>query len=138
MMVLILMMMMAQTPGPSMATVGEGSSSGIDEPNTVIVRSVPEWGALWKSHAGLQPAPAVDFSTNLVAAVFLGMRPTAGYRVEIVGIRRENDALIVEYVERRPAADAIVSQVLTSPFHIVKLPRFNGPIRFRQRGVGAP
>ena len=136
--VLIFMVMMAQTSSPPVATVGEGSSSGIDEPNTVIVRSAAEWDALWNSHAGPQPAPAVDFSLNVVAAAFLGIRPTAGYRVEIVGTRRENDALVVEYVERRPAADAIVLQVLTSPFHIVTLPRFNGPIRFRRSPVGAP
>jgi len=132
MMVLILMMMTAQTPGPSVATVGEGSSSGIDEPSTVILRSASEWGALWKSHAGPQPAPAVDFSTNMVAAVFLGMRPTAGFRVEIVGARRENDALVVEYVERPPGAGTLVGQILTSPFHIVTLPRFSGPVRFQK------
>jgi hypothetical protein len=136
--VLFFMMLMAQAPGPPIATVVEGSSSGFDEPNTVIVRSAAEWGALWKSHAGPQPAPAVDFSMNVVAAVFSGMRPTAGYRVEIVGTRRENDSLVVEYVERRPPADAIVLQVLTSPFHIVTLTRFDGPIRFRRSPVGAP
>lgn len=132
MMALILMMMMAQTPGPSMATVSEGSSSAIDEPNMVIVRSAPEWDALWKSHAGLQPVPAVDLSTNMVAAVFVGMRPTAGFRVEIVGARRENDALVVEYVERPPSPRTLVGQVLTAPFHIVTLPRFTGPVRFRK------
>ena len=136
MMVLILMTMMAQTPGPSMATVGEGSSSGIDEPNTVIVRSASEWDHLWKSHAGIQPSPVLDLSTNMVAAVFLGMRPTAGFRVEIVGARRESDALVVEYVERQPGAKTLVGQVLTSPFHIVTLPRFNGPVRFRKVAAG--
>jgi hypothetical protein len=48
----------------------------------VIVRSAADWGALWAAHSP-QPAPAVDFSRALVAGVFLGSRPSAGFRVEI-------------------------------------------------------
>lgn len=133
----IFALLMAQGPA-AVPTVAQGPSSGVEEPKQVVVRSPAEWDSLWKSHAGPQTAPAVDFSTNMVAAVFLGTRPTGGHRVEIVGTRREKDLLIIEYIERAPGADAIVTQVLTSPFHIVKLPRFNGPIRFRRSGGGAP
>jgi hypothetical protein len=134
---LILAVFMAQGPA-AIPTVAQGPSSGIEEPRQVVVRSPAEWETLWKSHAGPQAAPAVDFSTSLVAAVFLGTRPTGGFRVEIVAARRENDALVVEYVERRPAADTLVTQILTSPFHMVSLPRFTGPIRFRRSGAGSP
>ena len=131
----VLAVMMAQVPG-AVATVARGPASAVENPREVVVRTLPEWEALWKSHAGPQPAPAVDFSTSLVAAVFLGTRPTAGFGVEISGTRRENDALVVEYVERAPAPDAIVAQILTSPFHVVKLPRFDGPVRFRETAAG--
>ena len=132
---LILAVMMAQVSG-AMAIVAQGPASAVDSPREVVVRTLPEWEALWKSHAGPQPAPVVDFSTNLVAAVFLGTRPTAGFSVDILATRRENDALVVEYVERAPAPDAIVAQILTSPFHVVKLPRFDGPVRFRKTAAG--
>ncbi len=134
---LILAVFMTQVPA-AVPTVAQGPSSGVEEPRQVVVRSPAEWDTLWKAHAGPQTAPAVDFSTSMVAAVFLGTRPSGGFRAEIVGVRRENDALVVEYVERRPAADAIVTQVLTSPFHIVTLPRFGGPIRFRTVVASAP
>ena len=133
---LILAMMMAQTPGVGLVTVGQGSSSGIQEPRAVIVRSADEWQTLWKSHAGVQAPPAVDFSKDMVAAVFLGTRPTGGYSVAIAGARREKDVLIVEYVERVPAADALVTQVLTSPFHIVTFARFAGPVQIRRAAPG--
>jgi len=132
----ILAVFMAQGPA-TVPTVAQGPSSGVEEPRQVVVRSRAEWDTLWKSHAGPQAAPAVDFSTNMVAAVFLGTRPTGGFSVQIVGARRENDALVVEYVERPPASDALVAQVLTSPFHMVRLPLFNGPIRFRRSGAGS-
>ena len=41
-------------------------------------------------------------------------------------------ALVIEYRERVPAAGDIVTQAITSPFHIVRVPRFDGSIRFRK------
>jgi hypothetical protein len=105
--------------------------SAITGPREVVVRSSADWNALWKEHGSTQPVPAVDFSKELVAAVFLGSRPTGGFSVEVVGARVEGDALIVEYVEQRPGRGSIVSQMLTSPFHIVKLPAHKGPVRFQ-------
>jgi hypothetical protein len=65
-----------------------------------------------------------------VVGVFLGTRPTAGFQVEITGVREQDGALVVEYVERRPPSDAMVAQVLTAPFHLVTVPRHEGPVRF--------
>jgi hypothetical protein len=88
---------------------------------------------LWKEHGVTQPLPVVNFSKEIVAAVFLGSRPTGGFNVEILSTRVEGDALIVEYGERRPGRGDIVSQVLTSPFHIVRLPAHKGPVRFEKK-----
>jgi hypothetical protein len=133
MMLLLAILAVAGAQGATPVTsVAQGANSGIDDTREVVVRSRTEWDALWKSHAGAQPAPSVDFSQELVAGVFLGTRPTGGFRVDITGYRPDGSALIIEYVERVPAPDGIVTQVLTSPFHIVKLPRFDGPVRFRK------
>lgn len=130
-MILPLIVLLALAAGPAVTTVARGSMSAITGPREVVVRSSADWNALWKEHGSTQPVPAVDFSKELVAAVFLGSRPTGGFSVEVVGARVEGDALIVEYVEQRPGRDSIVSQVLTSPFHIVKLPAHKGPVRFQ-------
>ena len=58
----------------------------------------------------------------MVVGVFLGGRPTAGYGVEIVGVREEHGALVVEYGETRPPAARITAQVLTAPYHLVRFP----------------
>ena len=62
MIALILAVMMAQAQTPAVATVAQGSSSGADNPREVVVRSPAEWAALWKSHAGPQPAPVVSLT----------------------------------------------------------------------------
>lgn len=133
MMTLLAILAVAGAQGTTPVTsVAQGPNSGIDDTRAVVVRSQADWDTLWKSHAGVQPAPSVDFSRELVAAVFLGTRPTAGFSVEIAGYRREGSALVIDYVERVPGAGGFTAQVLTSPFHIVKLPRSDGPVRFQK------
>jgi hypothetical protein len=127
----ILVVAIAQGQNP-ITNLARGSNSGIDETMEVVVRSEADWQTLWKSHAGAEPAPAVDFSRELVAAIFLGPRRSGGFSAEITGYRREGPALVIDYIERMPAPGGITTQALTSPFHIVKLPRFDGPVRFQK------
>jgi len=113
-------------------TLAKGAMSNIEEPRQVVVRTAAEWQALWKQHDGNSGAPAVDFTQSVVAAVFLGSRPTTGYAADITGVRTESGRTIVEYLERQPPRDAFVAQVLTSPFHIVRIARTEGPVEFRR------
>jgi hypothetical protein len=125
--------LLALAAGPEMTTIARGPMSAITDARQVVVRSSVEWEALWKEHGVTQPLPVVNFSKEIVAAVFLGSRPTGGFNVEILSTRLEGDALIVEYGERRPGRGDIVSQVLTSPFHLVRLPAHKGPVRFEKK-----
>ena len=131
-MVWITLIVLAQAAAMPMTTVAEGQNSGITEPKQAIVRTAAEWNALWKSHAGSQMPPAIDFKKEMVLAVFLGERPTGGFRVQIVDAQRDGNALVVRYAERRPGADSIVTQALTSPFYIVRVPRHEGAVRFER------
>ena len=104
-------------------TIARGPSSQIQEPRTVIIRTAVDWQALWTGHAGDVRRPAVDFSKVMVAGVFLGTRPSAGYSVEITAVTRTGTSAIVEYRERQPGPDQMTAQVLTAPFHLVTIPR---------------
>jgi len=66
------------------------------------------------------------------SGVFSGSRPTTGCRVEIVSISHVGGVVVVEYRERTPAPDALVAQMLTSPFHLVSVPRKSGVFRFKR------
>ena len=115
----------------AVTNVAQGTSSQIDEPRQVVVRSAEEFQALWKSHSNA-PLPKVDFSKSIVVGVFLGMRPTAGYTVGILGVRRTEGGAVVEYVEGRPEKAMMVAQMLTSPFHLVSIPGDVKTVEFRQ------
>jgi hypothetical protein len=113
-------------------TVAQGAMSNIEEPRQAVVRTAAEWQALWKQHDGVGAVPAVDFMQYTVAAVFLGSQPTTGFTAEITGVKTEGTRTVVEYLERQPPRDAFVAQVLTSPFHIVRIPRTAGTVEFRR------
>jgi hypothetical protein len=113
------------------ANIAQGPSSQIEEPRTVVVRSVEEWRTLWTAHAST-PVPRVDFSKSIVVGVFLGTRPTAGFAVQITAVRRVADGAVVEYVERAPDPSRMVAQVLTSPFHIVTIPGEIKTVEFKR------
>jgi PrcB C-terminal len=118
---------------PEPQTVEAAQMSGIDRPAQRVVRIQPEWEVLWREHARAgRPAPPVDFSSRMVLAVFLGSRPTGGYSVAIIGTRLDGDTLVVEWTERAPNPRDITAQVLTSPAHLVEVPKHAGVIRFEQ------
>ena len=111
-------------------TIARDQMSGVDRPRQAVARTDAEWKALWRDHAGDKPLPAVDLASRMVAAVFLGSRNSAGYGVEITAVRKDGDAMVIEWRETRPAADAITAQVITTPAHLVSVPRFAGEVRF--------
>jgi hypothetical protein len=117
----------------SMTTLARGGASRVVEPKEVVVRTAPEWEALWRAHAGSDTGrPAVEFPAQMVVGVFLGARQTGGYAVTITGVTLEDGTLVVRYAETAPGPDAIVAQVLTAPYHLVRVDRVEGPVRFER------
>ena len=106
-----------------MRPIDKGMTSNMDDARQVSARSADEWSRIWTQHAGERTQPNVDFSKEVVVAVFTGTRPTAGFSVEITRVRQEGTALVVSYTETRPAPGSVAAQVLTSPYHIVAVPR---------------
>jgi hypothetical protein len=111
-------------------TVAKGDASGRQLGAEVVVRTAAEWKTLWKEHAPTEKMPAIDFTKQMVLGVFVGSKPTAGYAVEITGVRAEGKDLIVEVVRREPGRGTLAAQILTEPFHLVSVPRHDGQVRF--------
>ena len=110
----------------------KGDQSNVDETRQVVARTAAEWTALWRQHSPDRPRPTVDFAREMIAGVFLGSRPSAGFAVDIVSARDEHGALIVRYRETVPRPGAIAAQVITSAYCIIALPRHDGDVRFER------
>jgi hypothetical protein len=107
-----------------------GGTSGVKESQEVMVRSEAEWNELWSRHSPGRPVPRLDFSRVMVAAVFMGQKPTSGYAVEIQKVQSNSGRIRVLYHITEPAPGAAVAQATASPFHIVVLPRVEGDVQF--------
>lgn len=136
-----LLLLLVLTPARPVAeavpfdTVAQGTQSAIEARREAVARTAAEWKTLWREHAPDDPAPAVDFGTSMVVAVFAGYRNTAGYTATITAIEKDGATLVVTWQEGKPPRDAMLAQVLTFPFHIVKTARHSGDVVFR-RGSG--
>jgi hypothetical protein len=113
-------------------TIAQGTAANIASPQNVVVRTPGEWTRLWEAQSPKTPAPPVDFARVVVVGVFLGSRPTAGYSVEITAVKVADRRAVVEYVEHRPDPGDILAQVITSPFHLVSVPREYDSIEFKK------
>jgi hypothetical protein len=116
----------------SLRVLDRGDQSNMDDGRQTVARTAAELSAMWRLHAPERPQPKVDFAREMVVAVFLGTRPTAGFAIDIVGTKEDAGALVVQYRETRPAKGLLTAQVLTSAYAIVALPRHEGAVKFER------
>lgn len=89
---------------------------------------------MWTTLPTKQAAPDVAFDQMMVVGIFLGNRPTTGYKVEITGARKEGAELVITWREVAPAEGASVNATVTSPFALAGIQRHDGPVRFEKAG----
>jgi VWFA-related protein len=118
----------------AMTTINSDMMSGIDAPQQVVAKNAAEWRALWQRHAPGRPEPPVDFTRNMVVAVFLGSRPSGGFQVDITNVRSDGKTMVVEWAERRPAPGQVAVQIMTAPSHLATVPKHEGDVRFEKVG----
>ncbi len=99
-------------------------------PSTRVARNQEEWKTIWRlSTSGRIPppdAPEIDFDRHMVVAVFMGRRNTGGYSVTIESVREVEERVLVRYSTRSPVPGDMVTMAITSPYHIVIVPRIEG------------
>ena len=129
----------AQTLIP-FSTVQKGHYSGVREPLKIVIQTQEQWVAFWTRHVSIKanppPPPCVDFATEMVVGVFLGEKRTGGYGIEITRVEKdtENRRLNVYFREAYPPRNAMIIQLLTQPYHVVKTKKVGLPVDFRSVG----
>jgi hypothetical protein len=58
---------------------------------------------------------------RVLVAAFQGQQRTGGHAIRVTAMERRGDQLVVRATFTRPGPDAMVTQVLTSPAHIVSI-----------------
>jgi hypothetical protein len=103
-------------------TIEKGDQSNVDSAVQALVRTDAEWAALYRKHNFDRQPPKVEFAREMVIAVFMGSRPTAGYTISIISALEVKGTMIVRYTESMPKPGSMTAQIITSPYHIVGIP----------------
>jgi len=115
-------------------TISVGSHSGYTNQSYLVIQDGQAWVELWNQHmlflADPLPLPEVDFSANMVVAVFMGEARTGGYALRIYDMVDVGESIIVKMEKIEPGPNCIVPQVLTQPYHIVQIAKTDKPITF--------
>jgi hypothetical protein len=92
------------------------------------IRDQGTWQAVWTELYGGSPPPlpGVDFRREMVVAVVMG--PSCGGEVTVSSIVREGAELVVNG-QGRSCENTLCAWAEFS-VHVVRLPRFDGPVRF--------
>ncbi len=114
-------------------TLDRGSDCDQDQPQTQVIRDRKTWQQIWDLTFHKSMAPAVDFETEMVLAVFLGDQPTSGHSVRIVDASEaetEAGTVLVPIALHRTPTEAALP-IITSPYHFVVTPASDLPVSFQ-------
>jgi len=118
----------------TLRSLAKGGFSGIKEEKEEVIKDGAAWEKLWTEHGkttrNATPAPAVDFSKEMVIVVTMGTKRTGGYAIEIVGAEPAGKKLRVSVRRTAPAPGMMTIQALTSPFHFVAVPKKDLEVEF--------
>lgn len=103
-----------------------------ENPSELIAGSIVQWGRLWKSLSSEGNLPEIDFNKYVIAAVFLGPRPSGGYGIKFGKPYQEGGKTIIPYEEIKPAPGQFVTQALTKPYGM-KVFQKDGEIALRKK-----
>lgn len=98
----------------------------------LIVGYIAKWEHLWKSLSADGSLPEIDFNKYVIAAVFLGPRPTGGYSVEFGQPYLKDNKMVIPYREHKPGAGQFVTQVFTRPYAIKVFEKKAEAVIFRE------
>jgi len=119
-----------------------GVQCGVQDPRNAVFRHADKWRSFWERaiapySSRLSNVPPVDFDKDMVVGVFLGSRDRPSFEIEIHSIRTEDrpgtgKVLVIRYREIRKMQGVFVPPFAVQPFHLKRVPRFDGQVVFTQ------
>ncbi len=107
-------------------TLGQGTSPipGPSAPTLFFARRPADLDSIapFLTHEDWQAVAGVDFSQQLVVAVFAGPKPSRGYTVDVEQIRADSEMMSVLVSQEELDADVVDAPAGTAPYALVTLP----------------
>lgn len=111
------------------------NNSGIRVSARSVIRDQRTWRAVWKR---INPGPnnprlpKVNFAKEVLIVAALGQRSTGGYGIIVDKAYRIGKKAKIEVLSISPGKGCMLTQALTEPVDIVRIPRTNLPVTFTE------
>jgi hypothetical protein len=103
---------------------GSGEASGYRAPATLVVKDEPRWKTVWAKLEPGRPRPKVDFDRHMLLLVTQGEQRSGGFSIAVRRIRDSGRALSVSADANVPGHGCVTPTVITSPYQVVRVRRF--------------
>lgn len=111
--------------------------SGLTQRERRVLTTPGELADVWaRAHSRgspQPPLPAVDFSREHVVLAAMGEQRSGGYGITVQAPVQAGEAREVTVLEWSPGEGCIVTDALTQPFALRRIPSTGGPVRFVER-----
>ncbi len=122
------------------ATCGPRNSfevyTGIEDKQRLVIRDREAWSKLWKRIYSLRsptpPLPEIDFAKEMLVVAATGTQSNGGYGILIDGAGERDDRLEIKVHSISPGKGCMTTQALTAPVDIVRLPKSERTVVFRE------
>ncbi|MCK5233205.1 MAG: protease complex subunit PrcB family protein [Candidatus Aenigmarchaeota archaeon] len=114
----------------SFETIRTGIYSNQYEKKNHVIDNLVEWDTFWWSMDTTQSLPGINFSENLVLAVFQGEHSSGGHSISVNKIIETESALEVFLKEVSPGQRCSVTQALTQPYTIAVVEKTGKDVQF--------
>jgi len=73
-----------------------------------------------------------DFTQKRILGLYAGPKPTGGYAIKIQSIKEDDCQIVVQYFEKEPKKDDVLTTVMTYPSDYVVISKSSKPIAFQR------
>jgi hypothetical protein len=123
----------------SMQGVRLPRDSGIPSEMLSVIQDETAWKTFWTMIQSKQtpapPAPAVDFSRDMIVVAAAGMKPSTGYAMQVISASEAKGEIVVTVEATSPGAGCLNAMMMTSPVDIARIPKRDGKVRFDVKRV---
>ncbi|MBI5065914.1 protease complex subunit PrcB family protein [Candidatus Woesearchaeota archaeon] len=99
-----------------------------------VITDFITWNNLWRTtHSKTLPMPElpeVDFSTEMIFAVYFGETKRSGRNISIEKVLETDKELVVSVIHSYPDPEEQTAAVLTAPYHIVKTQKVDKEVTY--------
>lgn len=110
--------------------IAKGSYCSHVKEAAYVIKSTEEFAKVWEKFGANMVTPEIDFSKDMVIAVFAGQFNTGGYSVTIEKITETKNGFTIFIKTTSPPKDSPVTMALSQPYHMVVCPKIDKPVRY--------